>query len=168
MLALLAAHRHPQKIRRLILISATPSFVQRDGWTAAIAPALLAEFAAAIRADAETALKRFIALFNHNDPQARHNVRELGELNLPPLPVLEGGLDLLRDMDLREMAPAVHQPTLLIHGGRDPLMPLAAVEWLAAAMPDAQLDVCPQAAHAPFISDPVHCATLITDWLERP
>ena len=165
MLALLAAHRHPDKVKRLILFSATPSFVQRDNWELGITPVMLAGFADAIHADAESALKRFIALFNHNDAQARSNNRELSDLDLPPQSVLEGGLALLRDMDLRALAPQIRQPTLLIHGERDPLMPLSAAKWLLAAMPLATLEICPHAAHAPFISDPLHCANLITQWL---
>lgn len=166
-LALLAAYRHPDKVRRLVLFSATPSFVQRDDWTHAITPAMLAEFAVGISANAEFALKQFITLFNHNDAQARSNVRELSDFNLPPQAVLDGGLALLRDLDLRDLAPQITQPALLIHGARDPLMPLAAAEWLAAAMPNARLDISPNAAHAPFISDPVHCAGLITEWLSH-
>jgi pimeloyl-[acyl-carrier protein] methyl ester esterase len=166
MLAILAAHRHPEKIRRLILISATPSFVQRDIWLDAIAPLMLAEFSNGIHVNAETTLKRFIALFNHNDAQARNNVRELGDFKLPPLSVLEGGLGLLRDLDLREMSSAIRQPTLLIHGAHDPLMPLAAAKWLTSSMPNAKLAICKHAAHAPFISDPAHCAKLIMEWLD--
>jgi len=165
MLAMLAAHRHPEKVHRLILISATPSFVQRDGWKHGITAKALADFSSAVSLDAAVAIKRFITLFNHNDAQAHSNARELGELDLPSQAVLDAGLTLLRDMDLRHLAPEIHQPTLLIHGKRDPLMPLAAAEWLATTMPSAKLDICPHAAHAPFISDPVHCANLITEWL---
>lgn len=166
MLALLAAHRHPEKIERLILFSATPSFVQRDGWPHGLAPKLLADFTAAIESNADAALRQFITLFNHNDEHARSNVRELGDLHLPPQSVLDGGLALLRDLDLRHIVAEIRQPTLLIHGARDPLMPLPAAQWLAENLQQAQLDICPHAAHAPFISDPVHCAHQVTTWLE--
>ncbi len=168
MLALLAAHRHPDKVQRLILISATPSFVQREDWPHGITAKALNEFSTAVSANATVAIKRFITLFNHNDAQAHSNARELGEFDLPPQAVLDDGLALLRDMDLRSIVPAIKQPTLLIHGAHDPLMPLAAAQWLAANMPNAKLDVCPHAAHAPFISDPVHCAKLISEWLMLP
>jgi len=166
LLAMLAAHRHPEKIEKLILISATPSFIQRTDWSHAISPAMLTEFSAAIRADAESALKRFITLFNHNDPHAKENVRELGNFTLAPQAVLQGGLDILRELDVRHMVSGIPQPTLLIHGTRDPLMPLAAAEWLAATLPDATLKTVAEAAHAPFISEPAYVANLITAWLE--
>ena len=165
MLAMLAAYRHPDKVQNLVLISATPSFVQRDEWPHGITTKALSEFAAAVSLDATAAIKRFITLFNHNDAQAHSNARELSDFNLPPQSVLDAGLTLLRDMDLRQLVPEIRQPTLLIHGARDPLMPLAAAEWLANTMPAARLDVCSHAAHAPFISDPMHCANLIMEWL---
>ena len=166
MLAILAAHRHPGKIHRLILFSATPSFIQRDGWKHGMPPTTLAEFSEAVHTDAESAIKRFIALFNHSDLHARSNARTLEDLELPPQSTLDGGLALLRDMDLRPIVSGIHQPTLLIHGERDPLMPLAAAKWLAAAMPSATLDICAHTAHAPFISDPLHCSGLIREWLK--
>ena len=51
MLALHAAQRHPGKIARLILIGATPSFVQRPNWPHGMTQQALAEFAAAVDAD---------------------------------------------------------------------------------------------------------------------
>ena len=165
LLAMVAAHRHPEKIERLILFSATPSFVQRENWPHAVAPHMLTEFANAIQADAETALKRFIGMFNHNDVNAKNNVRELGNFNLPPLEVLAGGLSILRDLDLRELTASIKQPVLIIHGAHDPLMPIPAVEWLTASLPNATLKICPQAAHAPFISAPEQCADWISEWL---
>lgn len=170
MLALHAAQRHPDQVARLILIGATPSFVQRSDWPHGMTPQALAEFADAVEADPNTALKRFIALFNQNDVNGRSIGRALAQAlgtdQLPPTAVLAAGLALLRDSDLRALAPQIAQPTLLLHGAHDPLMPLAAAEWLAAALPQARLEVLPDAAHAPFLSDPARCAALITDFID--
>lgn len=169
MLALHAAQRHPHRITRLILISATPSFVQRTSWPHGMTPAALAEFAETVEADPKTALKRFIALFNQGDLSSRSIGRALAQAvsidALPPAATLAAGLALLRDTDLRELAPRIAQSTLLLHGAHDPLMPLAAAEWLAAALPQARLEVLPDAAHAPFLSDPARCAALMADFI---
>lgn len=169
MLALHAAQRHPDRIARLILIGATPSFVQRPNWAHGMTPQALAEFAEAVEADPKTALKRFIALFNQSDVNSRSIGRALtqalGKDELPPAAILAAGLALLRDSDLRALAPQIAQPTLLLHGAHDPLMPLAAAEWLSAALPHARLEVLPDAAHAPFLSDPARCAALMADFI---
>lgn len=166
LLALRAAQRQPDKIARLVLIGATPSFVQRAGWPHGMTPQALAEFAETVGSDPQNALKRFIALFNQNDVNGRSIRRALAPAAAEPpsVAVLAAGLALLRDIDLRALPP-IGQPTLLLHGARDPLMPLAAAEWLAAALPQARLDVLPSAAHAPFLSDPARCTALIADFI---
>lgn len=167
MLAMQAARRYPEKIERLILIGATPSFTQRDGWSQGMEPLLLTGFSTAIRFNALDAFQRFITLFNHNDSHAKDIVRELAESDLPPNDILLNGLNLLRDTDLRNQAAEIRQPTLLIHGEKDPLMPLAAAQWLANTLPNARLEVLEHAAHAPFMSDTPHCASLINDFLHE-
>jgi pimeloyl-[acyl-carrier protein] methyl ester esterase len=82
-------------------------------------------------------LPRFVGGFNRGDARAKEVSRQLLELAdpRPPLATLATGLDWLRDVDLRRLAPQIKAPTLLIHGAADPLMPLAAAEALAALIP---------------------------------
>lgn len=168
LLALHAARRHPQRVARLILIGATPSFVQRADWPHGMPPAVLDEFIAAVAHDPATALKRFMALSNQNDVHARSMARTLTQmLAANPLPTAEtlmAGLILLRDSDLRADVADITQPVLLLHGARDPLMPVAAAQWLADALPQAQLDILPEAAHTPFLSDQQHCCASIASF----
>ncbi|HJW25991.1 MAG TPA: alpha/beta fold hydrolase [Rhodocyclaceae bacterium] len=156
MLALAAAARAPEKVSRLVLVAGTASFVQRDGWPDAMAPAMLAEFAAAVAADVEAMLPRFVGGFNRGDERAKAVTRELLERAdpRPPAATLATGLAWLRDVDLRPIAPAVAAPTLIMHGAADPLMPLAAAQALASLLPRARLETFPTSAHAPFVSDP--------------
>ncbi|MBI4995586.1 MAG: alpha/beta fold hydrolase [Rhodocyclales bacterium] len=149
---------------RLILVGATPRFVQASDWPCAQPPELLDSFAAAVAADPQAALRRFAALMNQGDEHAREITRQanalLGE-KTPDSATLAAGLAALRDTDLRKSAVAVRLPALLLHGERDPLMPLAAAEWLAGQMPDARLEVFAGAAHAPFLSQPDRFADLV-------
>lgn len=167
-LALAIAARHPAKVGKLLLVAGTASFVQRDGWPHAMPPATLAEFAAAIAADAAAMLPRFVGGFNRGDARAKAVTLELLKLAdpLPAAEVLANGLAWLRDVDLRPLAPLVKAPTLLIHGDADPLMPLAAAEALAALIPGAQLAVFADCAHAPFISQPAACTARLAAFLD--
>ena len=155
-LALAVAARHPDKVGKLLLVAGTTSFVQRDGWPHAMAPATLAEFAAAIRADAAGMLPRFVGGFNRGDALAKEVTRQILDLAdpLPSSDVLDAGLNWLRDVDLRTDATQVRVPTLLLHGDADPLMPAAAAQMLAALIPGAQLELLPACAHAPSLSRP--------------
>ena len=155
-LALAVAARHPEKVGKLVLVAGTASFIQRDGWPHAMPPEMLAEFSAAVIADIEAMLPRFVGGFNRGDARAKAVTQELLQLAdaRPATPVLAAGLDWLRDVDLRPQLPKITAPTLLIHGANDPLMPLGAAEALAAALPNARLAAFAECAHAPFISRP--------------
>ena len=171
-LALRAARLAPDRLAGLVLVGATPCFVQQKDWPDAQAPALLETFAAAVAADPATARQRFIALINKGDTQARPIGRQLAQWlknsPLPSTPTLLAGLGWLREIDLRGELLAIRTPTLLLHGEQDPLMPLAAADWLAHALPAARLETFPGAAHAPFLNDPDRFAARLADFCHAP
>lgn len=168
LLALQMATLVSQRLSGLVLVGGTASFVQRDGWPAAQPPALLDAFCDAVEKDASGTLQRFVALFNQGDTQARPIGRALNrQLQATPLAdsgTLLTGLGWLRDVDLREKTAVIDTPTLLIHGANDPLMPLAAGQWLGGNLRNARLAVMPGAAHAPFLNDPETFANLIGEY----
>ena len=169
LLAMQAALLAPERVAGLVLVGATPCFTRHDGWADAQPAALLNDFAAAVANDGRAALQRFVALFNQGDSKARPIGRDIARNVLSsPLPAtstLLAGLDWLRDTDLRERVEALSCPLLLIHGERDPLMPLPASRWLADRLPQARLEVFADAAHAPFLNDPGRFAHLVGDFL---
>lgn len=172
LLAMQAALLAPERVARLILVGSTPSFAQRDGWTPAQPPSVLAGFTQAVASDAGATLQRFVAVFNQGDTKARAIGREINQgilsSSLAPIPTLLKGLDWLRDIDLREQASAIRCPVLLVHGENDPLMPLPAARWLAEHLPQSQLEVFSGAAHAPFLNDPEHFVSLVGKFIHAP
>lgn len=164
MLTMTAATENPDYFPRLVLVGSTPSFVQRDGWSQAQPPSLLDGFTAAVATDTAKALSRFVMLFTQGDTAARRVVRSLTPLldnALPTSAVLLRGLAWLRDTDLRGALPKLGQPTLIVHGECDPLMPIGAAEAMATALPRARIERLAGIAHAPFVSDPARFASLI-------
>lgn len=57
------------------------------------------------------------------------------------------------------------QPTLLLHGERDVLVPLAAARRMGAMHPEWRLEVAPDIGHAPMLEAPKWTADVIEDWL---
>jgi pimeloyl-[acyl-carrier protein] methyl ester esterase len=161
--AMQMALAQPERIARLVLIGATPRFVQANDWPHAQPAALLDGFATAVATDPRTALRRFAALLNQGDTQVRRLTRELATVLAADstATTLAAGLHALRDTDLRADIGQIRQPVLLLHGAHDALMPLAAAEWLAKHLPAARLEVFPDAAHAPFLAQPERCAELL-------
>ena len=165
--ALQAARLAPQRISHLVLVGATPCFMQREGWSQAQPPALLDAFMAAVNEQSEATLQRFIALLNQGDTQSKaigHQLRQGLQSNVLPAPgSLHQGLLDLRDVDLRQTVSAIQTPVLLIHGEHDPLMPLAVAHWLQQHLPQARLECFQGAAHAPFLNAPERFARLLGD-----
>src|SRR5688572_24581473 len=60
--ALAWARARPDEIERLVLVSATPCFVRRDDWAAAMPASDFDAFSEAVRADAKAGLRRFVSL----------------------------------------------------------------------------------------------------------
>jgi 3-oxoadipate enol-lactonase len=63
--------------------------------------------------------------------------------------------------------PRLRAPTLVMHGERDRLVPLAASRLLAARIPDAELAVVPGAGHAYALEAPRESLELLLEWHER-
>ncbi|WP_285244555.1 alpha/beta hydrolase [Pseudarthrobacter sp. fls2-241-R2A-127] len=68
--------------------------------------------------------------------------------------------------DLRSLLPSIDCPTAIIHGAQDRLIPLAAAEEMAAAMPSASFTVLDGAGHLVFHEQPDAARAAINTWLE--
>jgi pimeloyl-[acyl-carrier protein] methyl ester esterase len=167
--ALQWAGLEPQQIGKLILIGTTPCFRQREDWAHGLSGPVMADFAASLEQDYEGTLKRFLSLQARSGDEARATIAALREKlfarGRPSLASLRAGLAILSELDLREALGAIQQATLVIHGSHDTLTPPAAGEWLAQALPHAQLERVRGAAHAPFLSHPQTMLDAMTRFL---
>lgn len=158
LVALTAALQFPQAVVRLVLIGATPRFVQAHGWPHAMTVETLAQFTRALESDYRGTLLRFLSLQAGAGDAGRETVRRLRAVlaagGEPAPAALRAGLRLLAETDLRAALPAIRTPALVVHGGRDRLAPPAAARHLASALPAARLHLIPAAGHAPFLSHP--------------
>lgn len=167
MLALSAALQRPRHIARLIVVGSSPRFVLGENWPHGQPAALLDSFRSAVAGDAKATLTRFVMLFNQGDEKARALTRTLAPLlsaDLPDAAILLRGLDWLGSVDLRATLASIAQPTLVLHGDKDPLMPIAAAEHLARTLPDSRLVRFTETAHAPFLADPASFVRQVSEF----
>ena len=154
--AMRAALDHPYKITRLALLASTPKFAATEDWPHGMAPADLQDFGAALLAEPEATLLRFLSLQTRGMPGQKTLLQRLRQTlqAAPPASAeaLAGGLAMLRDTDLRAELPQLAQPVLVLHGALDTLTPPAAGAWLAEALPRARHIAFCRAAHAPHLS----------------
>jgi len=169
LVALDAARRHAALLTKLVLIGATPKFVQAPGWPSAMAREVFAEFGASLARDYRATLLRFLSLQVGNDDEGRALIRRLrGEMFVhgePSPAALAAGLAILEHTDLRDSLPAIHLPTLVVHGSRDRLAPSGAGEALAAGIHGARHVLIDGAGHAPFLSRPAACLDVLRSFL---
>jgi pimeloyl-[acyl-carrier protein] methyl ester esterase len=157
-IALHWAKLEPEKIERLVLVSTTPCFAEREDWVFGMPLHVLQQFAEDLEKDHAATLRRFIGLQMRGSVQEREVLAVMrarlfcrGE---PDRDALRGGLEILRDADLREMLPQISQPTLVIAGERDKLSSPQASNFLAGKLPNALGVEIRGAAHAPFLTHP--------------
>jgi len=172
MIAMQIALRHPQKIRRLILVGSVARFVRDDDWRYAISTEILQEFSESLSNDIQQTLQRFVALQIMGSDESRVILRKLRELmnsNEAPHPAaLQGGLKILQEVDLRNQLPEITQPTLMIVGKRDTLSRPKTAKQMLPLLPNAQLEIIDGAGHAPFLSHNKHFTNLIEQFIKEP
>jgi pimeloyl-[acyl-carrier protein] methyl ester esterase len=155
-IALHWAKCEPEKIKRLVLVTSTPCFVERDDWPFGIPQHTLLQFAADLEKNHTATLRRFLGLQVRGSEGEREllaNLREsLFSRGEPDLDSLRGGLEILRDSDMRSVLQQIKQPILVIAGERDKLSPPEASYFLAQTLPNARVVEIKGAAHVPFMS----------------
>ena len=165
-----AALRAPRRVTALVLVTATPRFVQGPDWPHAMPGATLAQFHAALVNDPVATLVRFLALQARGDDDARNVLRTLRQrlIQAPDADArgLDTGLDLLCDTDLRDRLISLGQPSLWLFGQHDTLVPWRCSESVSALLPAAHSEVIQGAAHAPFVSHYRTTLSLLVNFLE--
>jgi pimeloyl-[acyl-carrier protein] methyl ester esterase len=154
--AMRAALDHPHKIARLVLLASTPKFVAAEEWARGMAIVDLQAFGAALLADPQATLLRFLSLQTRGMEGQKALLQHLRQTLLAApqasSEALATGLAILHETDLRAELPRLTQPTLVLHGALDTLTPAAAGTWLAGTLPAAQYIEIAHAAHAPHLS----------------
>jgi pimeloyl-[acyl-carrier protein] methyl ester esterase len=165
LIALQAALHHPHKVAKLVLVGATPKFVQAPDWPHAMPTEIFADFARSLSHDYRATLLRFLSLQVGGNDSARALLKQLrsemfaqGE---PQPAALAAGLAILEQTDLRARLAEIRSPALVVHGSHDRLAPPAAGGYLATQLPHARFLRVEGAGHAPFLSH----ATLLADAL---
>ena len=144
MIAQYAAAKAPERLRTMVLLCTSPKFgldgtdpvewqarrltgLETFGSTAAAAPAILSSLAG---------------------PDAQHVVPEASEAMARV--TMDGLLDKIRTItghDSRAILPTIEVPTLVLVGARDDETPPSYAEAIVDLMPNARLEVIPDAGH---------------------
>lgn len=169
LVALMLAARYPQAVSHLLLMAATPCFVQREGWDSAMRVETFTPFAQALQQDGDTALKRFIVLQCRGSASHKQDLRFmqacLVQSPQPSSEALRQGLALLESSDLRLVLAAISLPVMFLLGELDALVPASLAQSLPMVLPAAAVQVIPEAAHLPFLSHSQFCCDALLTFI---
>lgn len=150
------ADRYPERVSKLILIAANPSFIQRDNWPG-VEPAVLRDFAERCARQPQQTLQRFLMLQMQGSDNPREIKRRVLALlgdSVPDPTALSAGLQQLMTLDLRQAMSQLPMPVNLILGTQDALVPESLAERVRQLNSDIEVDIISDAGHVPFISHP--------------
>ena len=161
---------HPERVQALVTVASSPCFSARDEWPG-IKPDVLAGFQQQLSDDFQRTVERFLALQTMGTETARQDARALKKtvlaLPMPEVDVLNGGLEILKTVDLRLPLQNVSMPFLRLYGYLDGLVPRKVVPMLDKLWPHSESYIFAKAAHAPFISHPDEFCHLLVALKQR-
>ncbi len=71
------------------------------------------------------------------------------------------------DVDIRPILPTIRQPTLVLHGELDAIVPIAQGRALAQTLPHAEFQALAGAGHVPTLTRPAEVAQAMAEFLAR-
>lgn len=137
----------PEKVKALVLVSATPKFL---GPPVGISPALLRNLEKKIEANFERGLRFFYSLMflgGRIHPLIK-------KMALPDKEKVFADLEHLKVSDWRNKLAEIKVPVLLIHGESDKICLPAAAAYLRDGIAGAEIKIFERSGHAPFLDWP--------------
>lgn len=172
--ALDIAGRYPERVSSLILLAGNPSFTSAglgaSAWPG-MAIRLLDAFAEQLNENCQTTLLRFLSLQVNALPDPKSLLRKLKtavfECAAPDTNTLQGGLNLLKQADLRPLLAELHIPVSVILGGLDTLVPVAVGQNMRQLLPSLELNIIDRAGHVPFLSHSEETLAIISRFMDE-
>ncbi len=152
--AIEVAHRWPERVSALVLISAGAHFAPTPAVT---------RFAAALRSNFDAAIDGFVrgCLPEDDHGHLRAWLRDIiARTGGERAALLLGSF---YEVDVRPILAEIRVPAVVIHGALDTIetSSRAAAKEMAGAIPGAKLQVLPDAGHVPTLSQPAEIARVI-------
>ncbi|MBL1320636.1 MAG: pimeloyl-ACP methyl ester esterase BioH [Methylophaga sp.] len=161
----------PERVKKLVLLSATPCFVQVENWPCAMDASVFKTFADNLDDDQAVTLQRFLLLQARGSQHSRETIRQLTQqltIEKPPVAeALQAGLTLLIEIDLRTQFSTLQCPLKMILGDRDTLIPKQMLENAKQLNPKLATALLAGAGHAPFIAQAAACQHEIEQFINE-
>jgi pimeloyl-[acyl-carrier protein] methyl ester esterase len=169
------ASRYPERVSSLILLAGNPLFIVEAAETqsqwSGVAVDLLDDFAGQLNKNCRATLLRFLSLQVNGLPEQKNLLKMLKaavfECEAPDTKTLQGGLNILKQADLRPALSGLATPVSAILGGLDTLVPVAVGQKLQQVLPDLELNIIDRAGHVPFLSHSEETRSIISRFMDK-
>lgn len=159
--AMRLALQQPELVSGLVLLAATPCFVNREDWKAGMDATVFEAFHQQVMDDERSAMQQFVRLNSGEKIDRRSRQVLAAHADDAGRQALLAGMDELAESDLRREAKDIKVPVLLLHAADDRVVPVKASHWMAEVMPAARLVEFPFGGHAFFLQQDGEVAALI-------
>jgi len=144
-------------IAKLITVASSPRFTFSSDWSLGVQTEVLDSFIHELSKDYQQSLTNFLSLQTMGSMTAKKDVSDLKQAvfarGVPSPIALQGGLELLKNTDLRKSLKQIEIPFLRIYGKRDTLVPVEIAHQVSELVPSSELLIFEKSGHTPFISE---------------
>ena len=159
----------PERMKSLILVSTTPSLIQREGFPHALPLAVVKRLKAEVKRDHRKALKAFRDLILSPEEEGLDTIGAVKEILIQEFngsqETSEASLVALMEEDLRASLDGLSLPTLIIHGDKDRICLPGAAVYLNEKVQGSKLLMLKECGHAPFLTYPLQFRAGLTRFL---
>ncbi|MGZ5009458.1 MAG: pimeloyl-ACP methyl ester esterase BioH [Methylobacter sp.] len=164
------ADRYPERVSSLVLLAGNPSYKQTGQWPG-MNIHLLDEFAEHLHENCQATLLRFLSLQVKGLPDHKVFLKALKtavfECDAPDTKTLQGGLEILKQAELRPVLSGLNVPVSVILGGLDTLIPVAVGQKMQQLLPSLELNIIDRAGHVPFLSHSLQTLAIISRFMDE-
>lgn len=172
--ALDIAGRYPERVSALVLLAGNPLFPSSGLGTQAwpgMDVRLLDAFAEQLHENCQATLLRFLSLQVNGLSDYKALLKALKtavfECDAPDQATLQGGLDILKQTDMRPVLSGLAMPVSVILGGLDTLVPVAVGQKMQQLLPGLELNIIDRAGHVPFLSHGRETLEIISRFMDE-
>lgn len=153
MIGVLLANRRPELVARLVLLAATPHYLNDGDYRGGLERRDVDDIYSAVTRNYTEWACNFAPLMV--GPAAPELARDFAA-TLTDIPADRAFTVLcsILQSDHRAAMAAIRQPTLIVQTRDDALVPLSIAEWLRRTIPDARLEVIDAFGHVPHLTAP--------------
>lgn len=166
-IASLAALRHPERVRALILVAPSPSFIDDGEYTGGFGRQDIEQLLAMMEENYFD-WARYVTPLIAGQSEAGETAGELNRSFCRSDPDISKHFARVTFLaDHREDMARVGQPALIVQCSDDALAPTAVGAWLAAHMPAGELREIEATGHCPHMTEPEKTIAEMRGFLER-